>query len=298
MLTYFLFSILLFSCSIDSSIQPTKETTKPDPMKIKYWYGGEAEISSYQLTQARYGELRAGKAVMVFVTEPFSPKTNTKSDHQKKDDISVLKLNFTKNFKTGIYPYSMMTSSFFPFDKGKHSLKISSSSQEWCGHTFMEMRNHPRKSKFQFKINSYFEGESKEGINTDKALMEDDLWTMIRLTPEKLPQGKQKMYPAFFYLRMAHIELKAYSCELSTSTIDENTNSYTINFPELDRSTTIKYSSDFPHKILSWEETYYDGYGSKRKKLTTKGTLIKTIKSVYWTKNSNADADLRKELGL
>jgi hypothetical protein len=38
----------------------------------KYWFNGEAELSSFQLTQARYGELREGKAVMIFVTEPFS----------------------------------------------------------------------------------------------------------------------------------------------------------------------------------------------------------------------------------
>jgi hypothetical protein len=31
----------------------------------KYWFNGEAELSSFQLTQARYGELREGKAVMI-----------------------------------------------------------------------------------------------------------------------------------------------------------------------------------------------------------------------------------------
>jgi hypothetical protein len=29
------------------------------------WFNGEAELSSFQLTQARYGELREGKAVMI-----------------------------------------------------------------------------------------------------------------------------------------------------------------------------------------------------------------------------------------
>ena len=34
-----------------------------------YWYDGSAEISSYQLYQERYGEMREGTAVMIFVTE-------------------------------------------------------------------------------------------------------------------------------------------------------------------------------------------------------------------------------------
>ena len=300
MLTYLhiLFSILLFSCSADAPTSITKPHSDPDPKLIKYWYAGEAEISSYQLSQARYGELHEGTAVMVFVTEPFSPLTNAKSDRQKKDDVSVLKLNLTKNFNTGIYPYSMMTSSFFPFSNGEHSLKISSSSQEWCGHTYMEMRNNPRKDKLKFKIDSYFENETKDDIKMDKTLMEDDFWSMIRLNPNKLPTGKHKVIPSFFYLRLAHVDLKAYDCELSMKKIDDKTSSYTINFPKIGRSTTIQYSSEFPYQILSWEETYMGGFGSKRKPLTTSGKLINTIKSDYWNKHTNADSGLRKELGL
>ena len=31
-----------------------------------YWYAGKAEITSYSLQQARYGELRDGHAVLIF----------------------------------------------------------------------------------------------------------------------------------------------------------------------------------------------------------------------------------------
>ena len=108
----------------------------------EYWYhGGGAEITSYELTQARYGELRKGESVMVFVTEPFSPSSNTKADNPGNDNVSVLKLNFTKRFNTGIYPYSMMNSTFYPMQKGEASLKASTSVQEWCGHVYMELQN-------------------------------------------------------------------------------------------------------------------------------------------------------------
>jgi|GEM_PF-4377681 len=31
----------------------------------EYWYAGKAEVSSYELEQARYGELRKGHAVFL-----------------------------------------------------------------------------------------------------------------------------------------------------------------------------------------------------------------------------------------
>ncbi|MGB2232526.1 MAG: septum formation inhibitor Maf, partial [Flavobacteriaceae bacterium] len=74
----------------------------------KYWFAGAAEISSYTLTQSRYGELRSGDAVLIYVTEDFLPNTQVKANNSGENTIKVLKLNATKNFKTGIYPYSIM----------------------------------------------------------------------------------------------------------------------------------------------------------------------------------------------
>lgn len=36
-----------------------------------HWYDGNAEVSSYELTQNRYGELRKGDAVLIYVTRTF-----------------------------------------------------------------------------------------------------------------------------------------------------------------------------------------------------------------------------------
>ncbi len=280
----FLFTALL--CSTNAAEAPLNQHN--------YWYGGEAEITSYALTQARYGEMREGKAVMVFVTEPFSPTKNAKSDTPSKNDVSVLKLNFTKNFNTGIYPYSMMTSTFFPFHKGKHSLKVSSSSQEWCGHTYMELTNN---TQFNINIQSYFEGESA-ALSIPKTLLEDDVWSMIRLQPHQLPTGNLTMVPAFFYLRLMHQEAKGYNCVAHQTEVDENTMDYTLNYPTLQRELTIRYERKFPHHILSWTETYESGFGSSKKQLTTTGTRLNTMKSAYWTQNHNKDAGLRKALQL
>ena len=291
MTSIFILAMISFACS---NPEITKEETNMDPKQKEYWYGGEAEITSYKLVQARYGELREGTSVMVFVTEPFSKKSMTKADRSSDSNVPVLKLNQTKNFITGIYPYSMMTSSFLPFDKGDHSLKISSSSQEWCGHSFMELENS---GKFNIETRSYFEGESGK-TSLSKSYLEDDIWSLIRLRPESLPTGQTEMIPSFFYIRLAHIPTKAYKANAKNMVHDNGTSSYVIEYPELDRSLAIEYETAFPHKIISWNESYMDGFGSNKVKLNTTGTAIKTIKSAYWGQHSNSDEGLRTELGL
>lgn len=292
-----MFNLLVGLLIATTGCQNTEETVglKPTEKAAKsYWYSGEAEISSYDLVQARYGEKHRGEAVMVFVTEPYSKKTWTKADNPNEDDVPVLKLNYTKKFNTGIYPYSMMTSTFFPFENGKHAVKISASMQEWCGHSYMELRN---KKEFEVRIDSYFEGESNESLKLSKAYLEDDFWTIIRLNPENLPVGKVAIIPSFFYLRLSHEPFKAYTCETEyIQGVRES--SYKLNYPTLNRSKIIRFETDFPHQILSWEETNYSGWGEGRKELTTTATLKASIRSAYWNKNTVADSTYRQQLKL
>ncbi len=282
---------LVYSACTDTS---EYNTPKVKTEKEKYWYNGEAEITSYKLNQARYGELHEGQAVMIFVTEPFSESKMTKADNPSDDDLSVLKLNFTKKFNTGIYPYSMMLSTFFPFTNSLHSIKASASSQEWCGHTYMELQN---KGRFEVDVKSYFENES--GNHTiEKNLLEDDVWTKIRLDPESLPVGNAMMIPSLLTLRLDHENTAALECTLTNGKVNNEISTYTIKYREVDRTIVIKYQTSFPHKILGWEETSYSGNGSGRKKLTTTAEIQKSIRSDYWTKNSVADGVLRKDLDL
>ena len=99
-----------------SPIKPLSEEFK------KYWYAGNAEITSYKLEQARYGELREGTSVLIYVTEPFLPEVQVKADRSNSTNIPVLKLNATKKYLTGIYPYSIMSSTFYPVDDNRHAI--------------------------------------------------------------------------------------------------------------------------------------------------------------------------------
>ena len=261
-----------------------------------YWYNGTAEITSYAIEQARYGEIKTGNAVNIFVTEPFSKKHNTKADQNEASNISVLKLNATKKFNTGIYPYSIMTSTFLPVNNPKASLKISSSTQEWCGHEYIELVNEDS----QFKMNnfSYFQGDSFRNKTIDKSvILEDDIWSKIRLAPTTLPIGNFKALPSFVALRFSHQEAKPYAAT-GKLTKGKTSNIYEIHYPNIDRTLKITFENKFPYIITGWSESYFSGWGAKRKELTSKATIIKTLNIAYWQNNKNKDLPLRKELGL
>ena len=43
-----------------------------EPSFGSYWHDGKAELDGYRLTVQRYGHVRSGRAVAIYVTEPFS----------------------------------------------------------------------------------------------------------------------------------------------------------------------------------------------------------------------------------
>jgi len=260
----------------------------------KYWYAGTAEITSYKLEQARYGEMRSGTAALIYVTEDFLAKEQVKADRQKPNNIPVLKLNTTKKFNTGIYPYSIMQSTFYPVGDHQHALKISSSMQEWCGHVYTQLNN---RKQFEVISHSYFEGEADQKLTLQKSILENELWSKIRIRPEELPVGKLKIIPSFEFFRLRHKEIKAYDA-IASIEATENTKIYQLTYPSLDRTLRIAFNTTFPHEIEGWTETYSSGFGPNAKMLTTKATKIKRIQSAYWGKNKNKDEVLRKELGL
>lgn len=300
-----LLGVVLCSCRTKSneehvafakaSITPSTPTSTAPNRVISqefkdYWYAGTAEISSYKLEQARYGQMREGTAALIYVTEDFLPDVQVKADRQNNTNIPVLKLNATKNFTTGIYPYSIMTSTFFPVFQKQHAIKVSHSMQEWCGHVYAQLNN---KEVFSITSHSYFEGEADQMFDLEKNILENELWTQLRVNPKELPKGNLTIIPDFAYSRMKHVPLKAYK-----ATATHDLGSYTLEYPALNRRLIINYEPEFPYTITSWEENFTSGYGSNAQVLTTRATRIKTIQSPYWSKNKNKDIVLRKELGL
>lgn len=301
----FLLSILLiFSCDFpkdESKLQSTSEKILPQKNTKSrqlteefkdYWFAGEAEITSYTLLQERYGEIREGTAVNIFVSEDFLPNEQVKADNISEDNISVLKLNSTKNFTTGIYPYSILNSTFSPILYQEHPEKIASSVQEWCGQMYMQLNS---KDNFEIISHSYFENEADQTLSFEKTWVEDEIWNRIRINPEELPKGSLSMIPAFEYLQMRHKERKSYPVIASLNR-EDSISIYQLKYPDLDRDIRIYFNTEFPHTIEKWEEKI--GNPTDTLGLKTTANKLQRIKSKYWEKNKNKHSSLRDSLGL
>lgn len=295
--TTIFFYALTYSACQKKPLQntPVSSFNETDYFKT-YWYTGLAEINSYQLSQSRYGEVREGEAVLIFVTEDFSKQRQVKLDDQPTagdSKISVLKMNFTKNFITGIYPYSMMLSAFTPISNNQYpaTLKLTMSSQEWCGQVFTQM--NWKETKYLLQSNSYFEKEGDEQKTLPFVLTEDELWNRIRLDPEGLPIGKVTLLPGLFYSRLLHTKLSPQEVQISKEARSDSY-VYVIQFEQAKRKLSIVFEKTFPYKILSWEEQFVE----RDKTVTTKATLKKSIRLDYWTKNKNEFTYMRDSLGL
>ncbi len=291
---FILSGLLLISCGEQQSGLPADSIISNDFKN--YWYAGNAEVSSYSLVQNRYGEERIGNAMMIFVTEDFSKNKQVKLDNPDmagRDKVSVLKLNMTKNFVTGIYPYSMMLSAFTPVDVNQvpHTLKLTMTVQEWCGQVFSQV--NLKHKKYVIAGHSYFEKEGDENLNIKVTWLEDELWNRIRLDPQSLPVGEVEMIPGLFFSRLSHVGLNS---EKAICTKEETSDlvSYIVTYPSQKRSLAIEFEKTFPHSIKSWTEKYEQNGNIQ----TTTATLDKQMITNYWTKNKNEFLYLRDSLGL
>lgn len=287
-------SVLVISRSFRNSVN----TLHPSFDKI--WKQNKAEITTYELTQARYGELHTGTATLIFVTEDHDTRRQVKIDSPDdtlgKYPASMLKCNFVKNFTTGIYPYSMMTSVFTPIDSGARYHKIACSTQEWCGHTYAQI--NCKGSLMHLRSYSYFEEEGDLDTSYyNTQLLEDAMWNTIRLHPSWLATGEHFMFPSIMYCRLAHIPIQAYRANGTLKT-EKKLSAYTLEYPQLQRSITIWFNTAWPHEIEKWEETYRDGFGTHSKVLVTTAVRKKRIWTDYWNKHTTKDKVLRKQLGL
>lgn len=282
-----------------SAPAPTSQTPKEF---AAYWFAGKAEINSYSLQQAQYGSLNPGQAVLIFVTEDFRTDTQVKSESEasRSKSTPVMKTNMVKKFVTGIYDYSMFTSVFTPLERREfpYTLKVSTSAQEWCGHSYLQMNY--KNGGYSVSGRSYFEQEVAEDYETGRVMLEDELWNRIRLAPDQLPTGSVQLIPGTQSARLRHKKLEPLTADISltnytgTAFTGQSPQAYAIDYKTDGRKLLIVFENAFPHRILGWEETY----ATKGKQLTSRAVLQKTIQTDYWSRNAPADTVLRRSLNL
>jgi len=272
------------------------------------WGDGQAELAAYTLRTPRYGSVREGTAVTIFVTEPFSNQARVKADpgkHEKSDEFPVMKLNFVEDFQTGLYDYNLMTSVFVALQpvNGRpagRATKISFSSQEWCGHVYQQLLFDQQRVRSM--LHSYFDGEGDEqrdlpaprtGISEDELLF----WARGMAEPRLEPGQTRSLafLPSLKRSRFQHEALGWREVRLARAVTRETvevpggvfeTDVFQAHLP--DGLTRIFYVETVaPHRVVKW--TGSDGEQAE---------LLKSMRAQYWRMNGPQAAESLRDLGL
>ncbi len=291
-------------CALVAALAPS--TARADDF-WKFWGDGKAELDGYALTEPRYGQLREGTAVAIFVTEDFSDSLRVKADpgkHPASDVYPVMKVNLVRDFQTGIYDYNTMTSTFLrtepvggvPFTLAKTSF----SSQEWCGHVYMQWL--PRDYHLVGTSHSYFDGEADAAPELDMpagAVFEDALPILVRgLRGDWLQPGESKTVPFLrsqLRTRLLHVPARwgqatvsraPAAAPLKTALGTLRAISYTV--AEKDGDTiTFSVEEAWPHRLLGWASS--SGESAR---------ILGSARLEYWKLHGNGDEKWLKLLGL
>jgi hypothetical protein len=276
----------------------TAET--PGPTFWSFWSDGKAELDGYDLVQPRYGQPRHARAVLIFVTEPFSRSKHVKVDNydpKNPDHFVALKLNLVRKFQTGIYDYSLMTSLFTDPANAFAPVKLTFSAQEWCGHVYQELLFDG--GQISNRLFSYFEGEDvEERVSVPEgALSEDDLFVTLRgLGAEALEAtgGKLKLLGSVTQRRLRHQALAFFDSELSWSApkkLEVPAGAFEVREAAWTRQDgtrcAVEVETAYPHRIVAWS----CGDGEEAKLLGSK-------RIPYWQTHNEGDEKLLGELGL
>ncbi len=299
------------SCSNSPALpnQPAKVAqTRYGPEFWETWGDGFAEVSSYQLVIPRYGEAREGESILIFVSETFSERQRVKADagrNPQTDEFPVMKLNWQKNFQTGIYDYSEMMSGFVGLGPmaGRPAgalAKVSFSRQEWCGHMFAQALFDA--SKVRISGTSYFDGDSDLAQTLPvqaEGLSEDALPFWVRgMAGPFLKPGESKSVPFLTSLRSsrdAHQPMAWTRINLTRSLTLQKMDSAAGEFEVETFSAQLANGKGIvffvekaaPHRIVRWQFTSGEA-----------AELVATDRVKYWELNMPGGEEALRSLGL
>lgn len=269
----------------------------------EHWGDGKAELNGYRLTQPRYGAVREGVAVLIFVTEDFSDSLRVKADpgqHPPSDVYPVLKLNAVRDFQTGLYDYNVMTSTFLRVAPGWPVAKVSLSSQEWCGHVYHQLL--PRAAGIQGIRHSYFDGEAdgQEQLPTPAGgVFEDALPIVLRgwngAFAEPGETKRVPLLPSLLRARLEHRPLAWRSATIARAAAPARVEVPAGAFPAYLWTVAVEggpvrrfhVEAAEPYRLLRWSSD--DG---------EEGALLGSTRLAYWKLNGPGGERHLKELGL
>lgn len=302
------------------ALQPWPSPHYGEPFRA-HWRDGRAELAGYALRFPRYGEVREGTAVAIFVAEPSDEATRVKPEGPTEGRFEAFKLNLAQDFPTGIYDYTLMTSAFVQLEPvlGRPPgavTKVSVGAQEWCGHVYQQVLFD--ENQVRSVHHSYFEGEAdgRDALPYPVGGMAEDallLWARGLAGP-RMAAGERVRVPLLRSLvdvRLQHVplawdtatlmheegkqveEVPAGRFEVYVRTAKVVRGASERTYPpgsEVDQRTavwTFYVEAAFPHRIVRW--TRDDGM---------EGVLAGSTRLAYWELNAKEHEKHLRDLGL
>ncbi|GAB5555002.1 MAG: hypothetical protein Sapg2KO_45930 [Saprospiraceae bacterium] len=300
-------SLLMMACETEQTkndFQAQTAAYKVNDTAFKdYWYQGKAELNTYEISQNRYNDLHPGEVIAIFVTEDFLTDKQVKNDSYKNpNSVSILKTNLINRFTTGLYDYSIMTSTFTPVDvnQNPYTLKVTTSAQDWCGQAWMQINKS--KQGYDMQLNSYFENEADKKGKAPNTFLEDEIMNKIRINPAILPTGETTMIASNQFLRLTHQAFAPTKVITSLKNYEgsdfegKNLQVYNIKMPEYQRDLSFIFEGEAPFQIAGWMDTYPSAFDKKPR--TSVAKRKQTLMEPYWKLNNKSDRAKRTDLGI
>ncbi|MGH9367872.1 MAG: hypothetical protein ACRD3M_09390 [Thermoanaerobaculia bacterium] len=241
------------------------------------WADGNAEVSTYHARDTKYGIARASRAILVVVAEDFRREELVKADRPEGEPRTrrVLKLNHVRAIPTGLYTYQQMLSVFLGARR-LEPVKLTVTSHEWCGNSFIEWREDRR----LLSIRSYFESVADRDLPLwpADALFYDELPLKLRsLDFDRTREGKVTVIDSLFSNNPSPPSFRPAKLTVTRGA----PGIFRVALEREGARDLFEFNAEFPHRLRRWERS--DG-GLL--------TLVDSRRIRYWEKNLPGDENL------
>jgi hypothetical protein len=263
-------------------------TASPDDFGST-WGDGKAELDGYTLVQPQSGQIRHGKAVMIFMTD----------DHAVQDHVPLLIFHSIRTFQTGMEDYKILGSVLCRLDTNVQPTKISVGLQEWDGQENDQLTIDGR--KVWESLHSDLRGETDQDRKMRapaNVLFEDTVPILVRELQGKWMEPGATLEapcaPSLLSLRLQHKPFAWGTIKITKAKTLKDMGSVLGEIPvrrwtvETSSSGIFTYyvESDWPHRIVQWSNE--DGES---------GVLTGSTRLPYWKLRDNGDEKYLKNLG-
>jgi hypothetical protein len=231
----------------------------PDEAFRNYWTTGKTERTSYDLRRVQPDEPVPGEAVLIFTAGAFRTDTQEPLDdagttaYERLRAVPVLTMSQERRLAAAAATSPALTAVFMPLDTKlfPHALQVRLS----FGKSGLGGRQLTLRSR-QYHLTSSPPEEEENAF--DRAWLEDELWTRLRLSPESLPTGEVDVVPGLLFSRLNRRVLQpepATAARRDTTFGAQHVGVYTLDYPGLKRRVALFFEKNAPYQLVGWEET-------------------------------------------